>query len=150
MVGGAPIVRGSWFSLLLCVGCVMSYDCDLDPTLAAPSGICVDTVGQDGVDAWENNVMKSARELLADLERIETKLGARYCWEALCDGCSAARDWARILQRVEHWIKCCRRSFDRRGVFDLDPNYLVWGACSELQEIQDKIEAWREWGSQPV
>lgn len=27
MVGGAPIVRGSWFSLLLCVGCVMSAKC---------------------------------------------------------------------------------------------------------------------------
>jgi hypothetical protein len=125
----------------------MSFD--LDFTLAAPSGICVDTVGADGVKLWESSVMVPARDLVSSLERIERTLGARYCWESLSDGGVSGREWARILNRVDHWVSCCERMFARRGITD-SAHKLVWGDSLEFLDLQVKIEAWKNWGLEPV
>ena len=124
-------------------------NCDLDYTLPAPSGICVDTVGAAGVDAWESSVMVLARELVGRLDHVEKTLGARYCWESLSGGGMCGRDWARILKRVDSWIAGCERYFSRHCI-EYSAHQLVWGDCLEFLELQAKIEAWKSWGAQPV
>ena len=125
----------------------MNLECDT--TLAAPSGVCVETVGAAGVAEWERSVMVPIRELAVRLDRVEKTLGARYCWESLSAGGVSGREWARILRRVDWWILGCDRYFSRRCIH-YSAMQLVWGDATEFLEIHSRIEDWRNWGAQPV
>ena len=116
-----------------------------DTTLAAPSGVCVETVGVAGVDAWESSVMVLARDLVKRLEHIEKTLGARYCWESLADGGICGREWARVLGRVDSWIRHAEKYLAENGG-DRSAHQLVWGDCDEFTSIHAKIYDWQNWG----
>jgi hypothetical protein len=125
----------------------MNLDCDI--TLAAPSGVCVETVGAAGVAEWERSVMVPIRELAVRLDHVEKTLGARYCWESLSAGGVSGREWARILKRVESWVSQCEEYFDRHCI-PYSASQLVWGDSTEFLELHSRIEDWKNWGAQPV
>jgi hypothetical protein len=124
----------------------MFYGCEnVDITLAAPSGVCVETVGAAGVAAWDRSVMVPIRELAVRLDRVEKTLGARYCWEALSAGGQCAKDWALILKRVDAWISQCEEYFSRHCI-PCSALQLVWGDSDEFLELHAKIYDWQNWG----
>jgi hypothetical protein len=122
----------------------MNLECDT--TLAAPSGVCVETVGAAGVAAWDRSVMVPIRELAVRLDRVEKTLGARYCWESLSAGGQCAKDWALILKRVDAWVSQCEEYFDRHCI-PCSAMQLVWGDATEFLELHSRIEDWRNWGA---
>jgi non-ribosomal peptide synthetase component F len=116
---------------------------DLDFTLAAPSGVCVELVGAAGVAAWDKLVMVRARDLFARCQSVADRLGARYVWEALSDGGQLSGDYSRLLKACDDWqARAERAGVERVG-------WIVDG-CDEYQEILVKLEAWKNWGLEPV